>query len=130
MDLLDFFRGVHSWRRLHTLIQGLPPRSRMELAQLDDDEFIEAHLDQIPEKSGPPRLSEYGPVEQRLDRLTGATEALFKLVADVVKAKPKMPAAPRPAETALQRARKRRAERRIAALQSEALEAIARASTH
>lgn len=127
MDLLDFFRGVHTWRRLHTLIAGFPPRSRTELAQLADDEFIEAHLDQIPERSGPPRLAEYGPVEARLDRLTGAAEALFKLVADVVKAKPQLPPPPRPAETAVARARRRRSDARLAALQAEALEAIGRA---
>lgn len=126
VDLLDVFRGVHSWRRLHALIEGLPPRSRLELARWEDDEVVEAHLDQIPDRAGPPRLSEYGPVEQRLDRLTGGVEALFALVAGVVKAKPTLPPPARPAETAVQRSRRRRAAARMAALQAEATAAIGR----
>lgn len=129
MDLLDFFRGVHTWRRLDALIQGLPPRSRLALAQADDEELAEAHVDRFGDALGkprPPQLAEYGPTEQRLDRLTNGLEALYKLVADVVEAKPRMPAPPLPPKTALERVVGRRAAARMSALQDEVIAAMSR----
>lgn len=36
LDLLDFFRGVHSWRRLRVILERLPRNSRYVLAKKND----------------------------------------------------------------------------------------------
>ena len=124
MDLLDFFRGVHSWRRLAVLIEGLPRRARLTLAQADDEELAEQYAEQLEsQRPGPPPLDEYGPVEQRLDRLTVAMESLTVLVASALGGKPRQPTIPRQPETAADRVRRRAYERRMQSLESEVLAA-------
>jgi hypothetical protein len=39
IDLLDFFRGVHSWRRLRVILDRLPRNSRYVLAKKNDPEI-------------------------------------------------------------------------------------------
>lgn len=45
MDLLDFFRGKYSWRKLQTLIGQLPAFSRYKLAIQNDEERAEQILE-------------------------------------------------------------------------------------
>lgn len=44
LDLLDFFRGRHSWRKLLALLPQLPHGSAYWAARADDDEAAEAYL--------------------------------------------------------------------------------------
>lgn len=130
MDLLDFFRGVHTWRRLQALLNGLPPRSRLAIAQAQDDELAEQYLrvHGEPQPSRAPHLAEYGPEAQRLDRLINGVEALFKRVSDAVGAKTTLPPPPTVPVTAIERARERRSMERLSALTDEAYAAMQRST--
>ena len=55
VDLLDFFRGVFSWRKLQVLIDGLPGSSRFSAARIDDDEAAELYLASLGGKEPPPQ---------------------------------------------------------------------------
>lgn len=128
VDLREFFAGSRPWRQLAALVRGLPPRSRLNLAQADDDELAEQVLafygDKVP--TAGVQLAEYGPVEQRLDRLTSSTEALLNLVSQALKAKVRLPPPPKTPRTALVRARAAAEERRRSVLDQEIAAAQAR----
>lgn len=129
MDLLDFFRGVHTWRRLLVLLAGLPPRSRLAIAQAEDDELAEQYLQLYGDKDQParaPHLGEYGPEAQRLDRLINAAEAIFKRISDALGAKTTLPPPPPQPRTAIERARERASMARLEALTDEVHAAMRR----
>jgi hypothetical protein len=110
LDLLDFFRGRHSWRKLRLLLDRLPGTSAYREALLNDPEFAE-YVAAQPEIDGPPprpALSEYDPTRAALDdifdRLGEVVAAVY--IAAGGKAKPP-PARLRPV-TEVDRVRGRR----------------------
>lgn len=129
MDLLDFFRGVHSWRKCQVLLDGLPSASHFREAMADDDEVAEANaelLDAMPSKRQAPALCEYSPEVQRLDDLLDLVHSFAAMVgAKGTDARPRTRPVPRP-ETAFTRLRDRRSTERLDALTAEAMAAIAR----
>lgn len=80
LDLVDFFRRRYSWRKLATLIGGLPSTSALAEAQLNDPEFAEWLIGQ-PSRSRGPRVSEFSP---DVARLTDIYDRLGELIAAVV----------------------------------------------
>jgi hypothetical protein len=128
LDLLDFFRGRHSWRKLRLLLDRLPGTSVYREALLNDPEFAE-YVAAQPESDGPPprpALSEYDPTRAALDdifdRLGEVVAATYNAAGG--KAKPP-PARLRPV-TEVDRARERLASRRHDDLVSEVRAAQAR----
>lgn len=127
LDLLDFFRGRHSWRKLSNLIRQLPSWSLTTEAMVNDDELVEM-LAQQPSTSGGPRVSEYTPEVARLDLLVDRLSELIAVSVQVAGGKaPRVRPAKRP-ETAYSRADKRRTEQRIGSLIAEVEAAQRRAS--
>lgn len=117
MDLLDFFRGRYSWRKLANLIRRLPPSSLTTEAMANDEELAEQL--RPPEGRGLPRLSEYTAEVARLDVLADRLGELISVVVQVVGGKaPRIKPAPRP-ETAFDRVLRRRTEDRIGDLIAE-----------
>lgn len=120
LDLLDFFRGRHSWRKLAAMIVQLPSSSRTAEAMANDDEMAEKIAGQKYRDTGP-RLSEYTPVVARLDVLADRIAELIALTVQVNNKNGKAPRV-RPArrpETAITRAERRRAQRKYNALVDE-----------
>lgn len=81
VDLVDFFRGRHSWRKLANLIRRLPVSSAFVEAQADDPEYAEWVAAQEEQPAGPPRLSEWTPERAELvdikDRLAEVVAAVM-----------------------------------------------------
>lgn len=128
LDLLDFFRGAYSWRKLHALVKRLPQSSRLAVAMADDDELVKGlDLSSLKGRGGRPPLAGYSPEAQRLDNVVDAVNALTRVVLQVVGERPP-PAHPvtRP-ETALTRAERAASEARLGSLVDEVAEAQARA---
>lgn len=50
LDLVDFFRGRYSWRKLADLLDWLPTGSALWAARADDDEAAQAYLDRAGNK--------------------------------------------------------------------------------
>lgn len=118
LDLLDFFRGRHSWRKLLNLIRQLPSRSLTTEAMANDDELAEMIADQPMTDTGP-RVSEYTPEVARLDVLLDRVAELIAVTIQVAGGKaPRVRPAKRP-ETAYSRAHRRRTEQRIGSLIEE-----------
>lgn len=122
LDLIDFFRGRYSWRKLSNLVRQLPSSSRTTEAMANDDELAESLGPQEGSDTGP-RLSEYTPEVARLDVLV---DRLSELIAATIQLNggkaPRVRPAKRP-ETAFSRAEKRRREQRIGSLIAEVEEA-------
>lgn len=109
LDLVDFFRGRHSWRKLRLILDRLPTSSAYREAVLDDPEVAEFLARQPETDHGPaaPRLSEYD-VERALltdiyDRLGAVIEAI---VASNGGKPPRIHPSPRPI-TGVAKARRR-----------------------
>lgn len=104
-DLAELWRA-RRWRTLLNIVEHLPSTSHFVAAMADDDEAAEL----LPEpRPGPPALTEFGPVEQRLtliaDRLGEVVTAVYNTVAKKPQKPP--PPLPRP-ETAHDRLRRSR----------------------
>jgi hypothetical protein len=128
LDLLDFFRGRHSWRKLSNLIRQLPSSSRTTEAMANDDEFADRVGPQAATDTGP-RVSEYTPEVARLDVLVDRLSELIAVSIQLAGGKaPRVRPARRP-ETAFSRAEKRRTERRIGSLIAEVEAAQQRATS-
>ncbi|AZS11713.1 tail assembly chaperone [Arthrobacter phage Maja] len=129
LDLIDFFRGRHSWRKLSNLVRQLPSSSRTIEAMADDDEMADMMMDAPKAADTGPRLSEYTPEVARLDVLVDRLSELISATIQVHGGKaPRIRPAKRP-ETAFSRAEKRRTEQRISSLIAEVEAAQERAST-
>jgi hypothetical protein len=131
LDLLDFFRGRYTWRKLLDLIRRLPSTSRFTEAMANDDDYAEA-VGEPPANSGPagPRVSEYTPEVARLDVLIDRMGELISTTLQVHKYKaPRVRPAIRP-ETAFSRAAKRRTEQSLGSLIAEVEAAQQRAATN
>lgn len=128
LDLLDFFRGKYSWRKLSNLIRQLPSSSRTTEAIANDDELAESLADVEPSKSSGPRLSEYTAEVARLDAIL---DRLSELIATTVQVSgnraPRIRPARRP-ETAFSRAAQRRADKKMDSLFAEVEAAQERAA--
>lgn len=128
MDLLDFFRGRYSWRKLAVLIRQLPSWSHSTEAMANDDELAEMLKDQPRGEATGPRVSEYTPTVARLDQLGDAVRELIAVTVQVAgNTAPRVKPAKRP-ETAFSRAEKRQTEERIGSLIAEVEEAQKRFS--
>lgn len=121
VDLLDFFRGVHPWRKLHALVMGLPGTSRTKAAMAMDDDMVVGLPDEAfrGAKVSPPALTEYSPEAARLDRLVYAVETLIATTVSVAGAKATEPKYPLTPVTAFEREKKRRATARVNSLRAE-----------
>lgn len=119
LDLLDFFRGRHSWRKLADLIRRLPPSSLTTEAMAEDDELADQIVDRPEQPGAGPRVSEYTAEVARLDLLADRISELIAVVVQVAGGKaPRVRPARRP-ETALTRAQQRRATQRVGSLIAE-----------
>lgn len=118
LDLLDFFRGRHSWRKLSNLIRQLPSWSLTTEAMANDDDLADMMADQ-PQTVAGPRVSEYTPEVARLDLLLDRVSELIGVSIQVAGGKaPRLRPAKRP-ETAFSRAQKRRTNQRMGSLIAE-----------
>jgi hypothetical protein len=120
LDLLDFFRGKHSWRKLANLLERLPMSSAFREAMLDDPEVAE-ELAKQPEAKEPgrPRLSEF---DTHTALLTDILDRLGDVFAAVIVTsggrQPKVKPAPRPL-TGVARFREQAARQKHLALVAE-----------
>lgn len=120
VDLLDFFRGRYSWRKLRVLMQKLPSTSLMNEAMAQDDELAREFADTIGDhKDTGPRLAEYTLAVERLDVLSDKVSSLTATVVSAFGGKPgRLRPAKRP-ETAFTRVRDERVRSRHNSLLSE-----------
>lgn len=110
VDLLDFFRGRYSWRKLRVLMQKLPSTSLMNEAMAQDDELAAEFIGTIEDHKDPgPRLTEYTLTVERLDVLSDQIKSLAATIISVAGGKPGQPRPAKRPETALSRARDARA---------------------
>lgn len=124
LDLLDFFRGRFSWRKLHSLIGKLPSTSLSQEAMAQDDELAGESVGALADhKDTGPRLAEYSQESQRLDVVT---DLLQSLIVTTVAANGGKPSRVRPAkrpETAFTRAKAAMEQARFTGLLDEVAEA-------
>lgn len=135
VDLLDFFRGVHPWRKLQRLLDQLGKIDGTALwaARADDDHLAAAYLEAHPEllredgpaKPAPPPLRSMDMHTQLLLGLHDMVGLVVDTLAQLGGGTPQMSPAPRPT-TALTRAKAKTKARKMNALLAEALEAQAR----
>lgn len=132
LDLLDFFRGRYSWRKLRSLIGKLPSTSLSQEAMAQDDELAEELGEAIGNhKDTGPRLAEYTLEAQRLDEVTDLLQKLIATVIAVVGGKPGHARPAKRPETAFTRARDARALARHNSLLDEVATAQERwSATH
>lgn len=122
VDLLDFFRGRYSWRKLALFLRKLSPRALVHEAMLDDPELAEYFLD-APAGSSAPRVSEYSAEVARLDLVVEHLAALTATVTAAFGGKPgRVAPQPRP-ETAVTRLLRERQVARHESLVDEVLAA-------
>lgn len=122
LDLLDFFRGKYSWRKLRVLLDHLPSWSAFSEARLSDVEFAEQVERLALETKGPPpgpALSEFTP---QVAMLADIMDRLGDVVVATISAQggkpPEIPRTPRP-RTAVDRLRAQRDRERHESLVSE-----------
>lgn len=107
--MLDFFRGRYSWRKLFNIISLLPSRSRLGIAQANDDEFAERILAlRGDDEVTTPPLESFSPevaaMTNLFDRL-GEVAAMLEMLVTQREVRP-VPPSPRPV-TAFDRVRQR-----------------------
>jgi hypothetical protein len=128
-DLVDFFRGRYSWRKLWLILNRLPMSSAYREAMLDDPEVAEALAKQESKGSGRPRLSEF---DTHTALLTDILDRLGDLFAAVIVTsggkQPKVKPAPRPL-TGVARFREQAARQKHLALVAEVEAARKRGDT-
>lgn len=133
LDLVDFFRGRHSWGKLARLLAQLRAGTHYWAALVDDDEAAEAAIAANPKlaeekesRQMPPDLEDLSLDNQLLmgisDLLGSLLDGVAALAGDTSHTTQPMP---RPS-TALQRARDKRVQSKLDGLLEEALEAIKR----
>ncbi len=127
LDLLDFFRGRHSWRKLLVILNHLPRTANFRAAQADDDEYAEQVLD-MPGVSVPshPPLTGYTPEAELLTTIGEVLEAMHARLLELGKRKAPHSKPWRRPRTAFDRVEERRRQDRFDALLSEVEEAQAR----
>lgn len=129
LDLLDFFRGQYTWRKLLAMIRQLPSTSRFTEAMANDDALAESIGEQTSEGSKGPRVSEYTPEVSRLDVLADRLSELIAVSIQIAGGRtPRVRPSIRP-ETAFSRAERRRTDQRLGSLIAEVEAAQQRAAT-
>ena len=124
VDLLDFFRGVHPWGKLHRLMLRLPWYSEYKRALEDDAEFWENYYARVEDPAelegdpgAPPSLAAWDEWRELAadlkDQLAQQTISLLSPHVPKGKPKPKFKPVKRPKP-----ARAKAAEARLAALDS------------
>lgn len=127
LDLLDFFRGKYSWRKLHSIIWKLPSTALSQEAMAQDDELAQEALKAVDTyKDTGPRLAEYSAEAQRLDTVTDLLQVLISRLESAVWGKPSRVRAAKRPETALSRAREALSLAQYNSLLDEVEEAQAR----
>ncbi|WP_343317788.1 hypothetical protein AAFM46_11020 [Arthrobacter sp. TMP15] len=132
LDLLDFFRGKHSWRKLRILLDRLPGTSLLRESIANDDEVAARIMADMAaaKKSAPsdpgPRVSEYSPEVQRLDELVDKVTILTTTVVGMLGGKPRPGRPAKRPQTAFTRARQALAMARHRSLLNEVADAQAR----
>lgn len=112
LDLLDFFRGQHSWRKLHTLIRQLPSNSLSLEAMANDDELA-ASMPDAPSSDSGPRVSEYTLQVSRLDQLIDRVGDLISVTLQAAGGKAPRIRPPKRPETAFTRLEHKRRDQRM-----------------
>ncbi len=132
LDLVDFFRGKYSWRKLSDLLARMRAGTQTWAAQVNDDEVAEAYLAAHPDEVEgsnrriPPDLEDMSLVVQYLMGLTDMVGSVIDSLAAIGGAKgPATRPVPRP-RTALDRARDKRVQSSLEGLLAEAYEAMGR----
>lgn len=124
LDLVDFFRGAHSWRKLGNLLARLPAWSAYWEAQANDDEYADFILSLPPQETDhAPGLSYYTPEVARLTDLKDQLGVLISLVVQGLGGKPGRPQMSARPRTAIDRLRERKRGQRHAELVNEIDEA-------
>jgi len=95
LDLVDFFRGHHSWRKLRALVRQLPGSSAFVESQMNDPELAAWIAAQPDTEPGGPRLTEWTP---DVARLTDIYDRLGELVGAVIASAGGKPPKIRPAD--------------------------------
>ena len=135
LDLVDFFRGRHSWRKLEVLLRRMHNTSQFIEALLNDPDVAASIIADeqarrragIPTQVGRPRWSEYGPEASRLYTAIYALKTIASLLAQQITQKPQPQVRPqRRPETEIDRQRVRDRWARHDALVAEVEEAQAR----
>jgi len=135
LDLVDFFRGRHSWRKLELLLRRMHNTSQFIEALLNDPDVAESIIAEeqarrragLPDPVSRPRWSEYTPEASRLDSVVDALNVVASLLAQQISQKPQPPVRPRPRpETEIDRKRARDRQARHDSLVAEVEEAQAR----
>lgn len=131
LDLLDFFRGKLSWRKLNHLVRLLSSQAQTTEALANDEEVARQLMadktagGQPPADPGP-RFSEYTATVARLDDLKDAIAHLTATVVHVAGGKPRPGRPAKRPETAFTRARQAQIMARHYSLLGEVAEAQAR----
>lgn len=79
LDLLDFFRGRYSWRKLRVILERLPVASAYRQAVLEDPEMVAEFASLDDEATGPPPgppLSEWTQEVSLLANISDQLQAL------------------------------------------------------
>lgn len=114
LDILDFFRGILPWGKLHRMLGRLPQGSQYWAARADDDEAADQYLDTEDAKKPrkpqqPPALGEMNYANQVLTHMANLLTSMGGKLDVLGGAKPdRMTLLPH-AVTALDRAKRRRA---------------------
>lgn len=119
LDLLDFFRGVHSWRKLRVLIDRLPASSASTESMLNDPEYARWALEQPKGPPSPPRMADWSTEVDLLARVVDRLAELTTVVASGLGGKPRPPQPVTRPVTEIDRERDRISERRHLALVDE-----------
>lgn len=130
MDLLDFFRGRYTFRKLMTLIGQLPWDSQYKLGILDDEDAAAAALDAeeaAEDDDGAPSarvisLSRWDPMAELraslMDGLMMVARTIVMVHTPKGKRVPEFRSQPRP-ETALERLQRQRRDTVMSALEAQ-----------
>lgn len=112
LDLLDFFRGKYSWRKLHASVRQLPSHSLTLEAMANDDELAESMPDTPSTDSGP-RVSEYTLQVARLDQLIDLVGNLISVTLQAAGSNAPKIRPPKRPETAFTRLDHKRRDKRM-----------------
>lgn len=127
VDLLDFFRGVHSWRKLQLLIDKLPTSSHLSAARIEDDEMAERWLELNEDKKSsptPPPWTDLTYQAQLLMAVVEGLEGLTHLVHSIAAGKATTPPKPLPRpRSALDRVKHKQVMKQHTSLVAEVYEA-------
>lgn len=83
LDLLDFFRGVHSWRKLQGLLERLPAQGSAYREAMFNDPEVADLLAAQPEQDGPPPAPPWSTYTAERASLDNVIDRLGELIVAV-----------------------------------------------